>query len=143
MNEKLAYRRARDIQGAACSTPGDLSRYLAQIRMDAHSLRIGLAQAVMHMYAGAPLPDKGTAELPYPQDVVERKLLDDVMRGPAPDRGPGGLVHDPALANALRHALRLLEDAVDAANIVNDLLLLLPPRARSGCVEQETAMSPG
>ncbi|MFJ3481514.1 hypothetical protein [Streptomyces microflavus] len=42
-NEQVAYRQARDLQGAACSTTADLERYLAQIRTDAHSLRIGLA----------------------------------------------------------------------------------------------------
>ncbi|MFI8164175.1 hypothetical protein ACIF6I_33860 [Streptomyces microflavus] len=46
-NEQVAYRQARDLQGAACLTTADLERYLAQIRTDAHSLRIGLAQALI------------------------------------------------------------------------------------------------
>ncbi|MGQ4484261.1 hypothetical protein ACN6LM_002589 [Streptomyces sp. SAS_281] len=122
MNEQLAYRQARDLQGAACVTTADLERYLGQIRMDVHSLRGGLAQALMHIYAGTPLP-LGTAELPYPQDVVERRLLDDIMRGPDPEEGlPGGLVRDPALGNALRLTMRLLEDTANAAALVSSLL---------------------
>ncbi|MEU4266171.1 hypothetical protein ACYCCF_30040 [Streptomyces argenteolus] len=141
MNEQLAYRRARDLQGAACSTTADLGRYLAQIRMDAHSLRIGLAQAVVHAYAGTTLPDHGTAELPYPQDVVERDLFDDVMGRGDPDSvdcTPRHLVRDPALAKALRHTLRLLEDTADAAGLVSDLL----PRSRSVHPQAGTALPP-
>lgn len=52
-----------------------------------------------------------------------RRLFDDVMRGGIDDPGvPGGLVHDPVLANALRHTMRLLEDTADASRIVSDLL---------------------
>ncbi|MGA5473839.1 hypothetical protein ACPCUK_34350 [Streptomyces arboris] len=137
MNEQLAYRQARDLQGAACATTADLEAYLAQIRMDVHSLRGGLAQALMHLYAGRPLPDHGTAELPYAEDVVERRLFDDVMRGGIDPGVPGGLVHDPVLANALRHTMRLLEDTADASRIVSDLL---PRRVH---LQANTALSPG
>ncbi|MFD5988567.1 hypothetical protein [Streptomyces cyaneofuscatus] len=34
----------------------DLQLYLTQFRMHANSLRIGLAQAPIHPYAGKPLP---------------------------------------------------------------------------------------
>ncbi|MFD3728859.1 hypothetical protein [Streptomyces sp. NPDC058671] len=139
VDEQLAYRQARDLQGAGCSTPADLKRYLAQVSMDAQSLRIGLAQAVMHVYAGVPLPDHGTAELPYPQDVLEGRLFDDVMRGPEPEKGfPRALVPDPALANALRHTMRLLADTADAAHLVDALLA----RSKSALPQEGTAMSP-
>ncbi|MFC8177191.1 hypothetical protein [Streptomyces sp. NPDC057325] len=139
MDDQLAYREARELQGSSCATTADLKRYLSQVSMDAHSLRIGLAQAVMHVYVGMPLPDQGTAELPYPQDVLEKRLFDDVMRGPDPIKGfPRALVPDPALANALRHIMRLLEDTADAAHLVGALLA----RSRLSLPQEDTAISP-
>ncbi|MFJ3481512.1 hypothetical protein [Streptomyces microflavus] len=69
--------------------------------------------------------------------MVERRLLDDVMRGPDSKEGlPGGLVPKPALANALRHTMRLLEDTATAADLVSNAL------PRPVHLQEGTALSP-
>ncbi|MFC9654177.1 MULTISPECIES: hypothetical protein [unclassified Streptomyces] len=111
------YRQARGEQGAACADPHDLARYMRRISMDAHSLRQGLAQAVTHVFVGAAPSDGESKELPFPANRVERALFEDSMGSVAQV-----LVADPVLAVALRHAMRLLEDAADAAHVVRALL---------------------
>lgn len=111
------YRQARAEYAASCADPSDLTQYLARIRMDAFSLRMGLAEAVTHVFRGTAAPNEGTTELPYPADRVERALFDDSMQSVKQL-----LVADPALAAALRHTMRLLEDAAEAADLVRVLL---------------------
>lgn len=111
------YRQARAQQGANCVDPRDLAQYLSRLAMDAHSLRQGLAQAVTHVFTGAAPPNEGTDDLPYTEDRVEQALFEDTM-GSAKQL----LVADPAVATALRHAMRLLADAADAAHLVGVLL---------------------
>ncbi|MFV8126988.1 hypothetical protein [Streptomyces syringium] len=110
------YRQARVEQGIHCVDSRDLMQYLGRLSMDVHSLRQGLAEAVTHVFAGGPAPS-GNGELPYPADRVERALFDDRMGS-----GERIWVADPAVATALRHSMRLLEDAADAAHLVRVLL---------------------
>lgn len=114
---EFEYRQARCEQGVSCVDPVDLTRYLERVGMDAHSLRMGLADAVTHVFAGTAPPEEGTADFPYPQDRVERALFDDSMESTRKL-----LVADPAVAAALRHAMRLLADAADAAYLARTLL---------------------
>ncbi|MFC8201735.1 hypothetical protein ACFUTV_41100 [Streptomyces sp. NPDC057298] len=111
------YRQARAEYGASCADSRDLTRYLARISTDTQSLRLGLAEAVTHVFGGTAAPSEGTSELPYPADRVERALFDDSMQSVQQL-----LVADPAVATALRHAMRLLEDAAQAAYLVRVLL---------------------
>lgn len=68
------YRQARAEYAASCADSRDLTQYLARIRMDAFSLRMGLAEAVTHVFSGTAAPSEGTTELAYPADRVERAL---------------------------------------------------------------------
>ncbi|GAA0432132.1 hypothetical protein [Streptomyces luteireticuli] len=111
------YRQARVAQGAACNDSRDLEQYLSRVGLDVHSLRQGLTEAVTRTLAGAAPPDEGTEDLPYPQDRVERALFDDMMGSTKQI-----LVADPAVATALRHAMRLLADVADATHLVRALL---------------------
>ncbi|MER7111889.1 hypothetical protein [Streptomyces sp. NPDC000229] len=111
------YRQARLEQGANCVSPRELTLYLRRVAMDAQSLRQGLAEAVTHVFAGAAPPSEGAGDGPYLADRVERELFEDTMG--SVDRL---LVADPAVANALRLSMRLLEDAADAAHVVGALL---------------------
>ncbi|MCM2394406.1 hypothetical protein [Streptomyces albipurpureus] len=73
-------------------------------------------EAASRVFPGFPPPsDELGGDLPYPMDRVERALFDDVM-------GAGIRITDPALATALRHTMRLLEDTADAAGLVRSLL---------------------
>jgi hypothetical protein len=109
------YRQKRVEPGVTCADRLDLMRYLKQVSMDSHSLRHGLAEAVVQAFAGIALPDGLGRELPYPADRVEGLLFDDLM-------GADGLVGDPTLATALRQAMRLLEEATEAARLARVLL---------------------
>ncbi|MBQ0855708.1 hypothetical protein J8N05_46990 (plasmid) [Streptomyces sp. BH-SS-21] len=111
------YRQARAEYGSTCADPRDLAHYLNRISLDAQSLRHGLAEAITHVFRGTAAPNAGTAELPYPADRVERALFDDSMQSVKQL-----LVADPALAASLRHTMRLLEDAAEAARLVRVLL---------------------
>ncbi|MFJ9634946.1 hypothetical protein ACIRU8_45375 [Streptomyces sp. NPDC101175] len=113
----IEYRQARTEQGADCVDSQDLTRYLTRIGMDTHSLRNGLMEAVIHVYGGTAAPTGMEQELPYPADRVERALFEDAMQSTQQI-----LVADPNLAAALRHAMRLLEDAAEAAALVRVLL---------------------
>ncbi|MFF3733384.1 hypothetical protein ACFYXM_24475 [Streptomyces sp. NPDC002476] len=83
--------------------------------MDAHSLRIGLADAITQVFAGISLPDAPGGDLPYPADRVERPLFDDLM-------GAEILVPDQNLAIALRQTIRLLEQIAHATHLARALL---------------------
>ncbi|WP_371540751.1 hypothetical protein OG217_37295 (plasmid) [Streptomyces sp. NBC_01023] len=110
---EFEYRQARIEQAASCAVPNDLVRYLHRVAMDTHSLRIGLAEAVTQMFAGIAAPDEPSAGLPYPADDVEAALVEDMMGSTKQV-----LVADPDVAVALRHSMRLLEDAALGANLV-------------------------
>ncbi|MDL5205323.1 hypothetical protein [Streptomyces sp. ALI-76-A] len=108
----FAYRQSRAEQGAGCVDRSDLAGYLQRTSMDVHSLRHGLADAVTQVFAG---PDQAGRDLPHLADRVERLLLDDLM-------GAGVLVMDQDLATALRHTMRLLEEAAHATHLARALL---------------------
>lgn len=109
------YAMSQVDQGANCADSGDLVRYLHRVAADAHSLRNGLSEAVSQVFAGVSPPGGLGEDLPYPADRVERLLFDDLM-------GADVLVGDPALATALRQAMRLLEDAAHATHLVCSLI---------------------
>ncbi|MGW2818949.1 hypothetical protein [Streptomyces sp. NPDC001415] len=102
-------------QGIAGADRPDLVQHLQQISWDTNRLRNALAEAVVQEFAGIALPGGLGEELPYPADRVERLLFDDVMGGQV-------LVGGQAVATALRHAMRLLEEAADAASLARVLL---------------------
>ncbi|MEW1552186.1 hypothetical protein [Streptomyces tsukubensis] len=110
------YRQAHMEAGAACADARDLWLYMHRVAMDAQSLRMGVGEAVAHVFPGfTPPSDELGGDLPNPMERVERALFDDVM-------GAGIRITDPALATALRHTMRLLENTADATDLVRSLL---------------------
>ncbi|WP_329038528.1 hypothetical protein OIE71_32815 [Streptomyces sp. NBC_01725] len=112
MRDENDFLKRKQMEGSACGTEADLRRYVRAAVHDVHSIRLGLADAVdAAHYPGARADDPSL----YPADRTERALFDDSMGS---ERGKNLTAET---AEALRHALRLLESAATALRMMSAL----------------------